>query len=154
MARPLQPHGRFARLVVSASAQRRRAILCSLRPGRVAQLGERGVRNAEVEGSNPFASTIATRLYTRSHKSLHFNRPRLQVLRFHSWKAAIPKAGGEIRQPPADKGIRCPLPRSQPALRLGARGGILRRYPSRSSIQPVKGTVKKVTRDDGGPTFW
>ena len=25
--------------------------------GRVAQLGERGVRNAEVEGSNPFAST-------------------------------------------------------------------------------------------------
>ena len=26
--------------------------------GRVAQLGERGVRNAEVEGSNPFASTI------------------------------------------------------------------------------------------------
>ena len=28
-----------------------------LRLGRVAQLGERGVRNAEVEGSNPFAST-------------------------------------------------------------------------------------------------
>jgi hypothetical protein len=28
--------------------------------GRVAQLGERGVRNAEVEGSNPFASTNAT----------------------------------------------------------------------------------------------
>ena len=27
--------------------------------GRVAQLGERGVRNAEVEGSNPFASTKA-----------------------------------------------------------------------------------------------
>ncbi len=27
--------------------------------GRVAQLGERGVRNAEVEGSNPFASTNA-----------------------------------------------------------------------------------------------
>ena len=31
---------------------------CSERRGRVAQLGERGVRNAEVEGSNPFASTI------------------------------------------------------------------------------------------------
>ncbi len=28
--------------------------------GRVAQLGERGVRNAEVEGSNPFASTRRT----------------------------------------------------------------------------------------------
>ena len=26
--------------------------------GRVAQLGERGVRNAEVEGSIPFSSTI------------------------------------------------------------------------------------------------
>ena len=30
---------------------------CHLLHGRVAQLGERGVRNAEVEGSNPFAST-------------------------------------------------------------------------------------------------
>ncbi len=31
-----------------------------LTSGRVAQLGERGVRNAEVEGSNPFASTRTT----------------------------------------------------------------------------------------------
>ena len=30
----------------------------TMQQGRVAQLGERGVRNAEVEGSNPFASTI------------------------------------------------------------------------------------------------
>ena len=28
-----------------------------VQPGRVAQLGERGVRNAEVEGSIPFSST-------------------------------------------------------------------------------------------------
>ncbi len=33
-------------------------VTCHLVFGRVAQLGERGVRNAEVEGSNPFASTI------------------------------------------------------------------------------------------------
>ena len=32
--------------------------------GRVAQLGERGVRNAEVEGSNPFASTNCRTLNT------------------------------------------------------------------------------------------
>ena len=28
-----------------------------VQPGRVAQMGERGVRNAEVEGSIPFSST-------------------------------------------------------------------------------------------------
>ena len=35
----------------------RQPIICPLFAGRVAQMGERGVRNAEVEGSNPFAST-------------------------------------------------------------------------------------------------
>ena len=32
--------------------------------GPVAQLGERRVRNAEVEGSNPFGSTNVQRLHT------------------------------------------------------------------------------------------
>ena len=40
------------------SPSKSRAILRVSKLGRVAQLGERGVRNAEVEGSNPFASTI------------------------------------------------------------------------------------------------
>jgi hypothetical protein len=37
--------------------------------GRVAQLGERGVRNAEVEGSNPFAST-KNRFSIKDHMAL------------------------------------------------------------------------------------
>ena len=46
-----------------------RVILAKLQSiiGRVAQLGERGVRNAEVEGSNPFASTMRQAIYC-----LHF----------------------------------------------------------------------------------
>jgi hypothetical protein len=45
-----------AELKLSATTRHqpaRRLVMC----GRVAQLGERGVRNAEVVGSNPFAST-------------------------------------------------------------------------------------------------
>ncbi len=34
------------------------------RGGPVAQLGERGVRNAEVEGSNPFRSTMGCNILT------------------------------------------------------------------------------------------
>ena len=33
---------------------------CRAKRGRVAQMGERGVRNAEAEGSNPFASTMSS----------------------------------------------------------------------------------------------
>ena len=38
--------------------------------GRVAQLGERGVRNAEVEGSNPFASTKEQRVLQPSERRI------------------------------------------------------------------------------------
>src|SRR5437879_536618 len=41
--------------------------------GRVAQLGERGVRNAEVEGSNPFASTRRPVLL-RGFRGANFSR--------------------------------------------------------------------------------
>ena len=38
------------------------------RTGVVAQLGERSVRNAEVEGSNPFNSTVTQRLKSTSYR--------------------------------------------------------------------------------------
>ena len=41
--------------------------------GRVAQLGERGVRNAEVEGSNPFASTTKRQILSNRPKKLPTN---------------------------------------------------------------------------------
>lgn len=41
----------------------------SYRTGVVAQLGERSVRNAEVEGSNPFNSTVTQRVKSTSHRA-------------------------------------------------------------------------------------
>src|SRR5271157_6300923 len=62
--------------------QRARAIImhaACLTSGRVAQLGERGVRNAEVEGSNPFASTRTTVSKPTVWRSKHWLRRALKM---------------------------------------------------------------------------
>ena len=63
--------------------------------GRVAQLGERGVRNAEVEGSNPFASTI--------NNFLRYSLIPFQVLGGTSSKSAcnVRSAIEKIPRPPS-----------------------------------------------------
>ena len=50
--------------------------------GAVAQLGERCVRNAEVEGSTPFRSTISFQLRVISNRALKYDAARFFHQRF------------------------------------------------------------------------
>ena len=102
--------------------------------GGLAQLGERGVRNAEVEGSTPLPSTI--------QKLSHLDATNAKLWR--RWRGRMPKGRAERM--------------SSPALRRSAVSGAGPRdhgaLPVRFNTRPARSTVTLIVAPGASFCMW